>query len=550
MSRNSKIILSKGIKLDRSYKQVLGWSESQIVELLLSNDNRVAYQENYSFIKERGTIKVQIPYATCLNANYLAFQNPDYSNKWFFAFIDKVNRLSDDATEIYYTIDIWSTWWDYWSTKACYIIREHVDNDTVGSNTIPEGLEHGPYIVNSVYYDNIFSTTNYYIVVMSNTPGMTPASGPYTNLGGAIINGYCYLCTEPDDIKDRIYDATHSADTEILAVYTIPSVLIDPSYISDPQTGLLNSWSYPYTTKINTLSRPTALDGYTPVNKKLLTYPYCYCYFHNAVGNSNILYYEKAGTTSDQTVPAGTIALRIYGVASLGTSVIAIPTAYDGLALSMKDAIPLGKLPVLGWSEDAYTNWLTQNAVNIKGDRATQAIQMAGGLALAGLGAGLSATGVGATIGVGMISSGLGMTVSGGIGALNSNMEQYQHEIEPDSFKGNINSGDVIEAIQGNYFYLEGMTIRQEYARILDQYFTRYGYKVNKIARPLMVHRQNYNYVQIDKDSTAVYSNNNNNINVPASELELINNIFRSGVTIWNNHNNFGDYSVSNNITS
>ena len=138
MSRNSKIILSKGIKLDRSYKQVLGWSESQIVELLLSNTNRVAYQENYSFIKERGTIKVQIPYATCLNANYLAFQNPDYSNKWFFAFIDKVNRLSDDATEIYYTIDIWSTWWDYWSTKACYIIREHVDDDTIGVNTIPE----------------------------------------------------------------------------------------------------------------------------------------------------------------------------------------------------------------------------------------------------------------------------------------------------------------------------------------------------------------------------------------------------------------------------
>ena len=549
MSRNSKIILSKGIKLDRSYKQVLGFTETEMFNLLYDNNHRVAYQDNYSFIKERGTIKVQIPYATCLNANYMAFQNPDYSNKWFFAFIDKVNYLSENSTEIYYTIDVWSTWYDYWNTRACYIIREHVSDDTVGSNTIPEGLEHGPYICNNVYYDNIF-ITNYYIVVMSNTPGMTPSYGPYTNLGGAIINGYCYLCTDTDDIRDRITDATNDANTEVLAVYTVPSVLIDPDNIVDPATGLLSSWQYPYTTKINTLSRPTQLDGYTPVNKKLLTYPYCYCYFHNAVGNSNILYYEKAGTTSDQTVPAGTICLRIFGVASLGASVLAVPSAYNGLALSMADAIPLGKLPVLGWSEDAYTNWLTQNAVNIKGDKITQAVQIAGGLALAGVGAGLTATGVGAGLGVGMITSGLSTAVTGGIGALNSNMEQYQHQIEPDSFKGNINSGDVIEAIQGNYLYLEGMTIRQEYARILDQFFTRYGYKVNKIALPLLTHRANYNYVQIDKDSTTAYSNNHNNINIPAGELELINNLFRSGVTVWHNHNNFGDYSVSNGITS
>ena len=549
MSKNSKIILSKGIKLDRSYKQVLGWSESQIVQLLLSNNHLVASQENYSFLKEKGTIKVQIPYSTCLNANYIAFQNPSYSNKWFFAFIDKVVYLSELTTEIYYTIDIWSTWWDYWSTKACFIIREHVDDDTVGINTIPEGLEHGPYKVDNVYIDNIF-TGSYYIVVLSNTPGLTPTDGPYTNLGGAIINGYCYLCTDTDDIKDRITDATNDPSTEILTVYSIPDVLISASHVIDPATGQLESWTGAYTTKVNIMSRPTALDGYTPVNKKLLTYPYCYCYFHNAVGNSNVLYYEKAGTTSDTSVPAGTIALRIYGVPSIGASVIAIPTAYNGQALSIPDAIPLGKYPVLGWSEDAYTNWLTQNAVNIKGDKATQAFQIAGGLSLATLGAALTMSGVGSPIGIGMMTTGVSTAVQGGIGAIDSSLEAYQHQIEPDSFKGNINSGDVFQAVDGNHFYLEGMTIKREYAVLLDQFFTRYGYKVNKIARPLMVHRQNYNYVQIDKNSTAVYSNNTNNINVPASELESINNIFRSGVTIWNNHDNFGDYSVTNGITS
>ena len=35
---------------------------------------------------------------------------------------------------------------------------------------------------------------------------------------------------------------------------------------------------------------------------------------------------------------------------------------------------------------------------------------------------------------------------------------------------------------------------------------------------------------------------------IPASALDFINSLFRSGVTIWNNHENFGDYSVSNSI--
>ena len=64
-----------------------------------------------------------------------------------------------------------------------------------------------------------------------------------------------------------------------------------------------------------------------------------------------------------------------------------------------------------------------------------------------------------------------------------------------------------------------------------------------------MQHRQNYNYIQIAREDNIGYDNMHNGISVPASAMETINNIYRSGVTIWNNHTNFGDYSVSNNIT-
>ena len=79
----------------------------------------------------------------------MAFQNPDYSNKWFFAFIDKIEFVSNKNCRIYFTIDEMSTWWDYWWYQNCFVEREHVSNDTFGLHTIDEGLNCGDYIVSS-----------------------------------------------------------------------------------------------------------------------------------------------------------------------------------------------------------------------------------------------------------------------------------------------------------------------------------------------------------------------------------------------------------------
>ena len=73
---------------------------------------------------------------------------------------------------------------------------------------------------------------------------------------------------------------------------------------------------------------------------------------------------------------------------------------------------------------------------------------------------------------------------------------------------------------------------------------------VNSVKIPNMTHRQNYNYIQIGNDENLCYPNNHDNIMIPAKALNDINQLFRNGITIWNNHANFGDYSVSNNITN
>ena len=141
---NSKILLVKNIHIDRQYTNVLSYSEAQMLELCQAN--LVAQADNYSFLRPTGSIMAGFTYSQCLQANYIAFQNPDYSNKWFFAWIDDVIYKGDKNTEITFTVDAWSTWFDKWQKKTCFINRQHTNDDTIGLHTIPENLDVGEVV--------------------------------------------------------------------------------------------------------------------------------------------------------------------------------------------------------------------------------------------------------------------------------------------------------------------------------------------------------------------------------------------------------------------
>ena len=95
--QNSKIIICKNIKLEKDYKDVINYTEQQMVTLCTTN--AVAIDSTYSFIRsEKNVIKTSFSYEDALKCNYMAFQNPDYSNKWFFAFIDDVEYANDGTS--------------------------------------------------------------------------------------------------------------------------------------------------------------------------------------------------------------------------------------------------------------------------------------------------------------------------------------------------------------------------------------------------------------------------------------------------------------------
>ena len=122
----------------------------------------------------------------------------------------------------------------------------------------------------------------------------------------------------------------------------------------------------------------------------------------------------------------------------------------------------------------------------------------------------------------------------------------YQHSKLPATYHGNVNAGDFITASGKNGFYFYKMSIKEEFAKSIDDFFTKFGYKVNSLKVPNFTGRKYFNYVQIGKGEIIGLSNNQ--INIPESSMDIINAVFRKGTTIWHNHDNIGNYNLNNNI--
>lgn len=530
MSYNSKIILCKGIKINKDYTNVLSYSEQQMLNLCNSEGIKINEASNYTFIDRNKKIRVSFSYSQCVLANYIAFQNPDYSNKWFFAFIDNVEFKGNMNTEISFTIDSWSTWFDYWQKKPCYIIREHVNNDGIGVNTIPEDLA-----VNEVvqeYSQEDISLSQYYWVgvLTSHNPSTNSTfSSPYTIMKKNILAKKLCLfnnvMTSPDLGLFLLHTNANGHTNDIDSIFFIPDALINVASL-EQNTGTVGGYNYNFYTTQNTTSiesfnisvpKRYNFTDYTPKNNKCFVYPYNFLFVSNNIGNQNIYKYEDFSTQSAN--------FDVELTVSVGCSGRLIPKNYKGKAKDDDEIIPLGKYPTIAWSSDSYTNWLTQQAVNIPTQIAFSAIP---------------------SVGTNKENGNTTVDVSGSIiniaGQIANTIGQfYSASLLPNITHGQ-NTADINFLAERNTFTFRCMRAKTEYLKIIDDYFTRFGYKINRVLNPNIIGRENWNYLQIGNTECVGYGD------TPANFMENINNICRKGVTIWHNHDNLGNYNLNNSI--
>lgn len=517
---NSKIILCKNIKLDKEYRNVLNYTEQQMLDLC--NKNKITEAFNYSFIRDSlNSISVNFTYEQCLQANYIAFQNPRYSNKWFFAFIDNIIYNTDSSTQINFIVDSWSTWFNKVEISECFVLREHVVDDIIGKHTVPEGLEMGDYIINSsIKYEPL--TDFLYIIQVSEIspdknlqPSPLP-DNPVTIMGEIPMIGFCYLCDNAESLATVVKTYQSGKENAIIGTYTITRGLIgdlgEPLYESDDiRIWIFNK--YTVAPLEYNVSKPTTLDGYTPKNKKLFTSPYNILILDNNNGVSNVLNYEYF--SGEQA------SFEIIGVPTQGCSIKCSPKNYKNVSGAVEsEGIIAGKLPTLGWVSDPYTNWLSQNAVNIGNGIISTSINFLGNLLEGNLG--------------GMLQD----TKS----IMDIDAQRYYYDLMPLTSKGNVNGGDINTINKTNTFYFLNKCIKRENAIIIDDYFTRFGYKCNRLKVPNITGRPIFNYIQISSTDDIGFGE------VPNLFMEEINQISRRGVTIWHNHNNIGNYNLNNNL--
>ena len=486
-------------------------------------------------------------YSQCLQANYIAFQNPDYSNKWFFAWIDDVIYKGDKNTEITFTVDAWSTWFDKWQKKTCFINRQHTNNDTIGLHTIPENLDVGEVIQESITEDLAYGNDlGYWIAVASNWTIKDGSSGAEalesnkgTQFAGITVYDntvfgtqlFFFHITELSSFKDlvllllRTNVDKHIEDVQ--NIFILPEVAIEPSkliqhtakVISDENTFSFYTMGYDMSPeKFNTeIDKITSFSDYTPKNNKCFVYPYNYLFVSNNQGSNNIYKYEDFNT--EKCVFENQFSIAIGGSGRI------VPKNYKGMATNDDEALALGKYPTCAWSSDAFTNWLTQNSVNM-------AVSL-------GLTAGAVVTTI-ATVGTTVPAlTGAVMSVAGNIG--NQIGQFYQASLLPNINGGQAN-GDVIWACNRNMFTFRQMRVKTEYLKIIDDYFTRFGYAVKSLAMPNITGRKYWNYVEIGASEEIGYGE------VPAKYMDTINNACRRGVTIWHNHANLGNFNLDNSI--
>lgn len=507
--------------------------------------------ESFTYIRKDGVVRIPthtttddgLPtYEDLLEYNYCMYKNTHYKDKWFYAFITDVQYQNDGMTTVSIETDVFQTWQFDIVYKNSFIEREHVADDSIGLHTVPEDIEHGPYVINDYSEYGGFEVATAKVVigttwVPSNTPGINSSI-----VHGGVNSGLYYMVfkTGADATKYICAMDGFGRGDSIVTIFMIPSFLVtigtwytatlhskknnnsggteDEDY-SIEFALLPNTTGAVILTGDKTVAINTALNGYTPKNKKLFCYPYNYLLVTNNNGANAEFHYEDFTGNSP--------TFRIAGVASPGCSIKCYPTNYksftpaSGSSLNpgFNEGLMSGKFPVGSYKNDSFVNWMTQNSVNVMMNKVGAAAKIAG-----------------------MLLQGGGGDDSqyGGLFAQQARYvsERYQHALVAPQASGNINGGDVSFAIDEMNFGFYKMSIKAEYAAIVDNHLSQFGYQVNRLALPNINKRPIWDYMKT--------FGANLEGNIPENDLAKLRRLFDNGCTFWHNTSYFLDYSQNN----
>lgn len=122
---NSNITLLK-VPLELSNKNQLTF-ESKQAQFNYFNSLTKIELENATYQRKEGVIRFPELIDNLYEYNYVMYQNENYSDKWFYAFITNMRYLNDNVTEISITTDVFQTWQFDLEFKQSFVEREMIN---------------------------------------------------------------------------------------------------------------------------------------------------------------------------------------------------------------------------------------------------------------------------------------------------------------------------------------------------------------------------------------------------------------------------------------
>ena len=550
------IWLFEGVPLSPDHNDVFYITSNANAMEKLKNYPSKPYGQNSYTRTERGTLKIGDNANRLLTYNYLAWKNirPDGINMWLFAFVTNIGYVNENCTEVSYVIDNYMTWFGFTQLAPCYVERETVEDDTLFSNLVPESLEVGNLVSQErqTYDMNGSDGHPMYYVIQASTNKYGESLGSYVNGLSCPLYYMKLPITASLNTFNEIIKWYHGENSEgdthentntpenIINIQLMPAFLAETAVPESPtEQGRI---------AFDTIDirRPTNIQGYNPKNNKLFSYPYCRLAVSNNSGQINEYKWELLGGGEDY----GTF--DIIGTVLGQPAILCYPEFYQGKRTDYDNAVMMTNFPPAPWINDTYKAYLAQNKASITTSIISTVLN---GLSLGLVGTnqavGQQAINNNASTAISQLSSEMGRNsgiisaitapLNAGLNVATTLVKLNEAKFMPNSVPS-LSQADMVMLVADRYqFDFYKVTITAKMAKVIDDYFSAYGYAVHQTKIPNINARPIWNY-------TKTIGCHFTYAPIPAQAKAEIINMFDSGVRFWKEPNQFGNLLLDNSI--
>ena len=562
---NSTIKLLRGVALDPSYQNEI-YFVSSTAQYNYFNGKAKYTLGNYSYQRTgAGVIRVGLPEGGLHDCSYLMFQNTAYENKWFYAFITDTEYVNDNTSDVFFTIDEVQTWLFEMTLKPSMIERNHVtaNEDTVGANINPEPVSIAEYVYDVPTYYQLadLSSCNVVIMVCDVEDATTYGTRYDGNFSGASLYAFNFSGDSSTVTPILNFLAQYSQRPDaILGIYLVPKYALPDSAI--PSSHKLSNGQVGHSDQLslNGVNSSTSFGSFTPKNKKLYTYPYNFAEVFNSSGQKMRLRYEFFDSLTPKVLIQSTLTNPVQ--------VTVRPVGYKGYkwesGLGRREKfcdeyINDCNFPQCSWTNDYWSSWISQNALPLSVGTALAFMGVMAPAVQPEWEAALTPAGKVTQSKIKHFmqldpdkqkhskwfdydTDSYDQMSENAVGAMpyaaNALQQMYIASIHADQFRGNGNTNccDVAHGMKGIYYHRAH--IPEQQARMIDDYFEKYGYAIGRIGDVRRNVKSHWTYVKTQGCNITG--------NCPASSIAFVKKLYDRGITWWANGDEVGDYSLNN----